>query len=234
MRRLMMSLVFAALIFIPPVLSSVFATNVVVPAYADPWLAGMPDGSTASAPVSSVAPQNSPILVTGLNIIPGQRVHVSASGTVNLGGPFNYVPDGQQNITSHLAGAENGIAGLTGPAGSLIGVFLGSGQPSLSTPPASLDFSASSSLDATTYSPLLQQPFFMGDGLTSLGATQNFIVPTGATRLYLGVLDSYGYTDNSGTYSVSAVTVPEPSTLALGVGAIGLLGYVWRRRKRSA
>jgi hypothetical protein len=44
--------------------------NIVVPGTSDPWLAGMPDGTMASG--SDVAPAQSPILVTGLSLMPGK------------------------------------------------------------------------------------------------------------------------------------------------------------------
>ncbi len=44
-----------------------------------------------------------------------------------------------------------------------------------------------------------------------------------------------GGTNDVGTIFSLAVTVPEPSTLVLvGIGAISLLSYAWRRRKRTA
>ena len=44
-------------------------------------------------------------------------------------------------------------------------------------------------------SPLIDQVFFIGDGLTGdgSGSVQQFIVPTGATALYLGITDAPGY-----------------------------------------
>jgi hypothetical protein len=46
--------------------------------------------------------------------------------------------------------------------------------------------------------------FFIGDGRTGsgTGAVQQFIVPAGATRLFLGTVDGFGWNTNSGAFSV--------------------------------
>ena len=89
----------------------------------------------------------------------------------------------------------------------LAGVFLDDTEPADPAP---------SRLDVTNYNtlgtiqPALRQTFFIGDGLTAASARQDFIVPAGATRLYLGVVDAAGfqggpccYDDNVGSISVS-------------------------------
>lgn len=38
--------------------------------------------------------------------------------------------------------------------------------------------------------PLLRQPFFVGDGKTSVGEVQQIRVPVGATRVCLGAMDA--------------------------------------------
>ncbi|HEY3242752.1 MAG TPA: hypothetical protein VGM03_05305 [Phycisphaerae bacterium] len=46
--------------------------------------------------------------------------------------------------------------------------------------------------------PGLRQPFFIGDGLTGTGsgAVQQFLVPDGATRLFLGTIDGCEWSNN--------------------------------------
>jgi hypothetical protein len=67
--------------------------------------------------------------------------------------------------------------------------------------------------------PELHQGFFIGDGLTGTGtgSVQKFYVPTGATRLYLGVYDAYGWTglpgyydDNGGQFDVTVAPTVVP------------------------
>ena len=60
---------------------------------------------------------------------------------------------------------------------------------------------------------MLKQPFFIGDGVRNDGVTpQSFVVPTGATRLYLGIMDGQQWSDNSGGYSC---TVARPPLIAV-------------------
>ena len=101
-------------------------------------------------------------------------------------------------------------------------------------------------------SPLIDQVFFIGDGLTGdgTGVSQHFNVPAGASLLYLGISDSgefngrpLEYWDNLGTFTIgdsaspttaaftetAAATAPEPSTLGTAWdGCIGDSFRGWR------
>jgi hypothetical protein len=167
----------------------------------------------------------------------------SAVGLVSngvCGPPFcpTFGPDGgikpDQIPFFHDTGAENGISNLGAPINSLIGLFLGSTAPILAPPPAQLDFTPSAAQDYLTLSPLLQQAFFIGDGLTSAGIQQYVIVPVGASRLYLGTMDGCCWFDNSGSFTVQVSEVPEvpePLTgLLLGLGCFCGWSVVLRRR----
>jgi hypothetical protein len=174
-----------------------------VPGTADPWLAGMPAGSTASA--GDVAPAQSPTQVFGLGFTPGMALNFSATGSVNfVPSPSGDGPDGSFTLF-HGTGAENGISDIFVPVNSLLGVFLGPDQPSLTPAPDTLVFGTTASRDYLTLSPVLKQVFFIGDGLTGGGMTQQVIVPGGATRLFLGTMDGSGWYDNSGSFSVRVV-----------------------------
>ena len=114
------------------------AIQIIVPGTSDMWLAGMPDGSTASG--SDVAPDESPVLVTGISIFPSEILTFNATGGVSNTSscpPSCAGPDGG-GFASHSAGAQNGISGLTAPMNALIGVFLSDAQPDLSSAPSNL------------------------------------------------------------------------------------------------
>jgi hypothetical protein len=244
---------FLRLVFVAALVcsGSALAQSVVkiVPGTADPWLAGMPGGSTASAGDS--APAQSPVQVDGaVNVALGGTLTFVVTGEVSYVPALQgYTPDGPSGlVTSHSTGVENGIASLTAPVSSLIGVFLDATQPNLAGPaPTSLDFSTAPARAYTTLSPALRQPFYIGDGLTGTGtgSVQVINVPTGATRLFLGSMDGSGWYNNAGEFSVTVTqTVAAPAqqveipTLSqwgvvllaglLGVLAVGLL----RRRTR--
>jgi hypothetical protein len=199
-----------------------------VPGTSNPWLAGMPAGSTDSG-LDSV-PTQSPVLVSGVAITPGAGYTFEATGGVHyVGGGSLYPPDGF-GAGPHAPGASNGIAPLTAPWNSLVGVYLDDSQPSLSAAPAGLDFTTAASRDYTTLSPQLKQPFFIGDGLNSAGAKQTVVAPAGASRLYLGTMDGAGWYNNVGFFTVKVTnnscqsSSTPPPTITVGPAEGSLVG----------
>ena len=150
--------------------------RVQVPAVAEIMLAGQAAGVSYRG--AATAPLNSPVQVD-VPLAAGTGLRIRAAGNVS-GTP----PEGGNS--SGLPG-QFGLAGLTGPGDALAGVFLG---PTIDTrtTPTPLNF-VGAALDQVRIEPLLQQPFYIGHGLTPAGEARTFVVPAGATRFYLGVLD---------------------------------------------
>lgn len=208
------------------VLSNGPARADIVPGTPDIWLAGQANGSSVTGIFGSdTAPAESP---TGLAIIGGDTLTFSVTGTTSNNGVCtetsadagSCAPD----VSIFGAGPANGIGGYKGPANALIGIFLNNTVPTGPGAPATLDFTGSNNF--TSLSPLLNQVFFIGDGLTGTGtgAVQDFVAPSGATRLFLASADALGASfDNTGSFNVTVndvSSVPEPATIPFLAAAI--------------
>lgn len=213
------------------------------PAAADPVAAtasvyGSGDGSTT--------PNTIALLPTSRYLTFG----VSDSISFNGGGNYNDA-DGVGSASSTNITGINGLSGISAyDAGYLTGVFLNAAGTTTVTP-ASLSYASSAATAFTSVSPLLNQVFFIGDGLTGdgTGMLQQFFVPTGAIRLVLGFADAPGYNGAPGSYgdnvgslavtsniiSAAGVTgaVPEPATWAMVILGFGVVGAAMRRRKNA-
>jgi Flp pilus assembly protein TadG len=191
--------------------------NVPVSGQADPWLAGAPDGTTANyySQFGDCAPKNSPVLAPLTTMEAGNTLNFQFSGSVSYYPGLNpFGCDGNANYVNNNywaaanGNAEHGIANVTAPICAVIGVFLDDNDPSTTNAPAALDFSTAASREFTSISPQLKQPFFIGDGMKSDGTLQNFVVPPGATRLFIGVMDFQQWSDNSGAMTTTVVKPP--------------------------
>lgn len=191
-----------------------------VSATANPWLAGMPNGTAANVgnPANNPdhAPNNSPAPVQGVTFKAGSQLSFdSIVGSAKNGATQTMVgADGNANqIVSNFAGAELGKSNLTAPINAVVGVFLNDFNPTLLTTPPSLDFSTAASRNFTTLAPKIGQVFFIGDGRDASGNIQKFTIPDGATRLYLGTMDGYEWNNNSGSYTVTVYQEGTPAVV---------------------
>jgi len=174
----------------------------------------------------------------------------SPAGGMGPDGGSLSIPSGKQDGTK-IESQGNGISGIqfTGRQMFLAGVFLDNNVPSGLGPPTPVytsagglgAYSADSALGHSAF--LLGQVFYVGDGRTGIndaaGAIQSFVIPAGATRLFLGFADSFtnfsgvwgAYGDNGGSLDVTlSLESPEPGTVmlvGLGLTILALL------RKRS-
>lgn len=209
------------------------ATTVVVVSGKDnPFLAGRPDGFACCSGDS--APAHSPALaLTGFDST--QPITFSAvGGFSHTGGTPLSTPDGGGSFPMGSF-PITGIAGVDGvQLNGLIGVFLPDSVNPGAPPPRRND-----GMSFLTLAPELFQIFWIGDGLTGTGtgAVQQFFAPVGATRLFLGSVDGFGWYNNSGTVTAtitytpaSQAAIPEPATWLLLISGFGLVGATARRR----
>jgi Flp pilus assembly protein TadG len=177
-----------------------------------PWkydIAGPVGGSLADGERYSSPAQLS------INITPGAIIaitNVSGSGNYNdniagSSGTANGQIDGYMapiyDDAASNGVSEHGIADVSMPLNSMVAVFLGSGVPDDTAAPSSLDFSTQQEQDYVTLAPKVKQPFFAGTGQTSGGTQQWIQVPSGATRMYVGMMDGWEWSNDYGGYNAT-------------------------------
>ena len=170
--------------------------------YAGPVGGSMPDGQPYSSPPQASIP-----------IVPGAVVTVTS-----VSGSATYdpnTPDGNANGTINGATStlfrdaaangvsEHGIADVTMPIDSMNMVFLNDKLPDSTAAPQPLDFSTQAQRDYSSISPELKHPFYVGTGTTSGGSQQSIVVPQGATRMFMGMMDGWEWDNNSGGYNAT-------------------------------
>jgi hypothetical protein len=195
------------------------STTLNIPSTASLYLAGMPTGTTNIG--GDNTSNATPYQVPTIPVTPGTWMtftNLTGTTTVSPGSIPNTGPGGTTNYAVHHGqswnnqpdspGPENHIADAVMQESSTAGVFLTANAPSLSsTTPAMVDWTQSSQQNQPAYSNLqVQAPFLIGTGKTSgtNPVTQKFLVPPGATRLFIGIWDGYQYYNNSGSLTGTA------------------------------
>lgn len=164
-------------------------------------------GAGLAAPLpsgSGCGPASNGLAPTSITIPPGStsfRVVAASGFAFCAGSGFSATtPDGPcATLTATNLTGENNLSDTVVPTSTMFvtGVFLGPNPPIAPAPPA-----LNAGTGFASLSPLLQQTFFIGDGLTGTGsgAQQIFNIPAGATRLFLGFADGFSYTGPSGCF----------------------------------
>jgi hypothetical protein len=194
------------------------SATVTVTGTSDPYLSGMPAGSTASYDdtIVNASPYRIP---ASIPVVPGTwMTFTNISGAVShtgtgsgngASGDSTFILDhGADSPGGPTPAAENGIADAFMPIDSFLGVFLTNSAPNLAPTPPTRDYTNPASRNQNQYSDIqLQQPFYIGDGMTTGNATQQFQVPLNATRLFLGTWDGHEWENNTGSFTATVTVV---------------------------
>jgi len=189
------------------------AVNVRVPGTAQIVLAGadafdwgpmFPTGSDSN-------PANLPTKVD-LILQAGQAIQITATGEVNLDtrSANRLSVSGPAGLTEpFLLDISLLVQGIQARRGALVGVFKSDDRATGVRRRIVNYMSAAEQIEILE--PVLSVPFLIGDGKAPSGALRTFIVPRGATRLFLGIQDG-PVSDNSGEYLATVNVVPRPPT----------------------
>ena len=215
--------------------STAHAVPVTVAANAAIYNADNPTAvSSAGVPMMIVLPTATTSFTFTLGV-PTQTI------TLNGGANFNDADGMGAAVATSTNTGTTSLSGIkSNGAGYITAVFLAASPVAR---PGMVDYTVLGT-NLVSYTPMLQQVFFVGDGLTGDGSgiRQNFFVPTGAVMLFLGISDASGYSgepsaygDNFGSFTgtidfSTRAGVPEPAPFALL--AIGLFAFALGRRKR--
>lgn len=225
-------------------------TAVTVSGTANIYGAGLAAPLASNSSCGTASNGTAPVLVS---IPPGATSFslTSSSGTVACVDPGNVATSGDgpcQGLTNTNITGENNLSGIvhSGSTMFLMGVFLGASAP-VAPAPAGLSYTAGN-VNFASQSAQLQQVFFVGDGLTGsgTGATQQFVIPSGATRLFLGFADASSFQgasgcfqDNAGTRSAVVTFAGSPTVVptwagwwAIAIASILLVGAAYRSGHR--
>ncbi|MBI2849193.1 MAG: hypothetical protein HYX88_03585, partial [Chloroflexi bacterium] len=196
------------------------------------------DGKSNIFGAGHTTPPGGGLLPPQFAFTPGEGQFVeftSVTGTVTYDISFRPFqgPDGGPHIAPTNVSSAGGISGIRHDevTGFLVGVFLDDTEPTETALPV-LNFTGATNF--TDLFPILNQTFFIGDGLTGTGSglTQRFHVPAGATRLFLGLADAWNgssvtgppglYDDNGGSFTVTFDLVASslPGIIQFGTPAI--------------
>jgi hypothetical protein len=178
--------------------------NASIDSRADLYSSGLP---VASEGRGGVLPAKLALAAGGGYVIVSQ-----VRGQIGCAGDSAYSADGGNCVSSRTElNAADHVSGILDEQRTLFltGVFLGD-HPG--PPPAGLNFSDNAlGKSRESYEPQLGQSFFVGDGLTGTGSgtPQRFVIPQGATALYLGFVDGNyfagdpsWYSDNTGSIAL--------------------------------
>ena len=198
------------------------------PASGNLWLSGMPDNTQFQnfRPTASWVWDNSGTAATGaaakqrplelnlasLGMTPGTILSLEGiSGTATFDGTGSNSADGAANLaangtypaTTVPTNNANGMSNVRAPIGAVMAVFLSDAAPNSTSAPSNLDFGTAASRDYVSVSPLLKQVFFVGDGKRTSGEAQSIVIPAGATRVFVGMMDAWQWNDNVGNFQTN-------------------------------